>query len=111
MKKGKLLVKGMGASPGVVVGEVVVIQDLSEFKKMKEGAILVTFMTSPTWLSVMTMACAVVTDEGGVLSHPAIVCREFGIPAVVGTKNSTIKLKKGMSVVVDGYRGKIYEKK
>ena len=110
MKKGKLLVKGRGASAGVVEGEVVIIQDLSEFKKMKEGAILVTDMTSPPWLPVMSSATAVVTNKGGLLSHAAIVCREFGIPAVVGTINSTRKLEDGMQVVVDGGKGEVYER-
>lgn len=111
MKKGRLLVKGIGASPGVVEGEVVVIQNLTEVKKMRDGCVLVTFITSPPWLPVMARSCAVITDQGGLLSHPAIVCREFGIPAVVGTKNSTRKLEDGIVVIVDGYKGKIYEKK
>lgn len=109
--KKKLLVKGVGASAGVVQGEVVIINGLSEFKNMKEGAILVTFMTSPPWLPVMYDAKAVVTDMGGMLSHAAIVCREFGIPAVVSTKNATKKLRNGMKVIVDGGKGEVYARK
>lgn len=111
MKKEKVLTKGIGASQGVVEGEVVVIIDISDFAKMRKGAVLVTFMTSPPWLPVMAKASAIVTDKGGMLSHAAIVCREFGVPAVVGTENSTQKLEDGMGVIVDGFKGEIYEKR
>lgn len=78
---------------------------------MKYGHILVTSMTSPSWILVMKKAIAVVTDNGGMLSHPAIICREFGIPAVVGTHNATQLLKDKMRIIVDGAQGNIYEKK
>lgn len=110
MKK-KFLVKGIGASPGIAEGRVVVVRNIKEFSKMKNGRILVTPMTSPSWILVMQKSIAIVTDKGGMLSHPAIVCREFGIPAVVGTENATRLLKDGMQVVVDGNRGRIYEKR
>lgn len=110
MKK-KLLTKGIAASPGVAEGQVVVIKNMEEFPKMEKGAVLVAPMTSPPWLLVMQKAVAVVTDKGGMLSHSAIVCREFGIPAVAGTQNATRLLKDGMYIVVDGNQGKIYEKR
>jgi len=107
----KLLIKGTGASPGKAEGQIVIIKSPAEFSKMKAGQILVAPITSPTWLLVMQKAAAIVTDYGGILSHPAIVCREFGIPAVVNTRKATKVLKNGMKVVVDGKRGKVYEKK
>lgn len=107
----KKLLEGTGASPGVAEGKVVVIKTVGEFPKMKEGLVLVTPMTSPAWILVMKKAIAIVTDKGGMLSHPAIVCREFGIPAIVGTENATKLLKDGVFIVVDGNQGKIYEKK
>lgn len=109
-KKQRLLLKGTGASMGRVEGCVVVINDLKEFSKMKTGRILVAPMTSPSWLMVMHKATAVITDEGGILSHAAILCREFGIPAIVGTQEATKLLKDGDRILVDGGRGLIYEK-
>lgn len=108
MKK-KLVLKGIGASPGITKGQIVIIKKLQEFSKMKKGYILVAPMTSPPWLLVIQKAIAVVTDRGGMLSHAAIVCREFGIPAVVGTENATKLLTDGMFVVINGTEGKIYE--
>lgn len=105
----KTLVSGQGGSPGIVEGKVVIIHDIEEFRKMEEGVVLVTKMTSPPWLPVISKALAVITDTGGILSHPAIVCREFGIPAVVGTGDSTRKLSDGMRVIVDGYQGVVYK--
>jgi pyruvate,water dikinase len=107
----KILVKGTGASHGLVEGVVVVVRNAKEFSKMREGRILVAPITNPSWILVMKKALAVITDKGGMLSHPAIVCREFGIPAVVGTQNATQLLHDGMSIVVDGKQGKIYEKR
>lgn len=107
----KLLIKGMGASPGKAEGQVIIIRSPAEFSEMKTGRILVAPITSPTWLLVMQKAAAIVTDHGGILSHAAIVCREFGIPAVVGTGNATQVLEEGMKVIVDGKRGRIYEKR
>ncbi len=107
----KLLIKGVGASPGRAEGKVVVIKSPAEFSKMKRGRILIAPITSPPWLLVMQKAAAIITDHGGILSHAAIVCREFGIPAVVGTGNATSVLKEGIKIIVDGKRGKVYEKK
>jgi len=106
-----LLIKGTGASPGWAEGKVVVITSIAEFSKMEAGRILVAPMTSPPWLLVMQKAAAIITDHGGVLSHPAIICREFGIPAVVGTQKATEVLKEGMEIIVDGKKGKVYEKR
>lgn len=107
----KILLKGIGASAGTAEGRIVVIKSKEEFSKMKKGWVLVAPMTTPAWLMIMQKATAIITDKGGMLSHAAIVCREFGIPAVVGTQQATKLLKNGVRVLVDGTRGKIYEKR
>ena len=103
---GKVLVRGVPASPGVASGKVKVALSVEEAaKKMKRGDVLVTKMTDPDWVPYMKLASAIVTDEGGLTAHAAIVARELGIPAVVGTGNATKVLKDGQVVTVDGSRG------
>ena len=105
----EVLVKGLGASPGLGSGKVKVIFSTEELDKIKEGDILVTTMTNPDMVPAMKRASAIVTDEGGMTCHAAIVSRELGIPCVVGTQNATAKLKDGMEVTVDGTRGVVYK--
>jgi len=106
---GKVLVRGVPASPGVASGRVKVALTVEEAaKKMEKGDILVTKMTDPDWVPYMKIASAIVTDEGGMTAHAAIVARELGIPAVVGTGNATEVLKDNMVVTVDGSRGVVY---
>lgn len=107
--KGKVLVDGLAASPGIATGKVVVVPSIEDIDKVKEGSILVTKMTNPDWVPVMKKSKAIVTDEGGTTCHAAIVSRELGIPCVVGTEDATKKLKDGMLVTVDGYNGYVYE--
>jgi pyruvate,water dikinase len=106
--KGNLLLSGAGASPGVGSGIVKVIFNLNDLKKIQKGDVLVTKMTNPDMVVTMQRAAAIVTDEGGLTSHAAIISREMGIPAVVGTEKATSTLKEGMKVSVDGFNGKIY---
>jgi len=106
---GNVILKGLGASPGVGVGNVKIIKTDADLSKIKRGDILVTEMTNPDMVVSMQKAVAIVTDEGGVTSHAAIVSREMGIPAVVGTGEATTVLKEGMKITVDGSQGKIYE--
>ena len=108
---GDILLQGLGASPGIASGVVKIIHDLSELDKVKKGDVLVTEMTNPDMVVSMQKAAAIVTDEGGVTSHAAIVSREMGIPAVVGTGNATKKLLDGQSITVDGNNGKVYDGK
>lgn len=108
-EEAEVILKGLGASPGIGAGRVVVIFDASEIDKVKEGDVLVTTMTNPDMVPAMKRASAIVTDEGGRTSHAAIVSRELGIPAVVGTKEATKKLKTGDYVTVDGTRGVVYK--
>ncbi|BEP17446.1 pyruvate, water dikinase [Pyrofollis japonicus] len=107
----KILAKGLPASPGVATGVARVILDphSPEAHEFREGDILVTRMTDPDWVPLMKKAAAIVTDEGGMTSHAAIVSRELGIPAVVGTGNATKVIKTGMLVTVDGGLGVVYE--
>jgi pyruvate, water dikinase len=109
--KGEILLSGTAASPGIGVGPVRIIRDLKDLDKIKGGDILVTKMTNPDMVVSMQKAVGIVTDEGGLTSHAAIVSREMGIPAVVGTENGTTKLQEGDIVTVDGSNGKVYKGK
>lgn len=106
-----VLVRGLPASPGTASGvaRVVLSLDSREAREFKEGDILVTRMTDPDWVPLMKKAAAIVTDEGGMTSHAAIVSRELGIPAVVGTKNATSVIKGGTLITVNGSLGVVYE--
>ncbi|MDK2876663.1 MAG: pyruvate, water dikinase [Archaeoglobaceae archaeon] len=105
---GKILLKGLGASPGIAVGEVKIVGSEKDISKVKEGDVLVAVMTTPDMVPAMKKASAIVTDEGGMTCHAAIVSRELGVPAVVGTKKATKVLKDGMLVTVDGEKGIVY---
>lgn len=107
----RVLVKGLAASPGIASGIAKVVLDLREASKFKKGDILVTKMTDPDWVPLMKLASAIITDEGGITSHAAIVSRELGIPAVVGTKEATKVIHDGQEITVDATRGIIYEGK
>ena len=85
----------MAASPGIAVGNVRIVKNLKELDKVKVGDILVTKMTNPDMVMTMQKSAGIITDEGGMTSHAAIVSREMGIPAVVGTGSATTKLKDG----------------
>ena len=106
---GKILVSGLGAAPGVATGIVRIITSGRDLDKVKQGDIMVTKMTMPDMVPGMKRAGAIVTDEGGMACHAAIVSRELGCPAVVGTKKATSVLKDGMEITVDGSKGLVYE--
>ena len=106
---GKVLLTGLGAAPGVGTGVVRLIASGRELDKIKPGDIMVTKMTMPDMVPGMKRAGAIVTDEGGMACHAAIVSRELGCPAVVGTKKATTVLKEGMEITVDGGKGIVYE--
>ncbi|MFZ0004764.1 phosphoenolpyruvate synthase [Methanoregula sp.] len=108
-KDAKILLKGQGAAPGTATGKVVIIRDAKDTGSVKEGDILVTRMTNPDMVPAMRKVAAIVTDEGGMTCHAAIVSRELGTPAVVGTKTGTQQLKNGQLVTVDGEMGIVYE--
>ncbi len=106
---GKVLLTGLGAAPGVASGIVRLISSGRELDRVKQGDIMVTKMTMPDMVPGMKRAGAIVTDEGGMACHAAIVSRELGCPAVVGTKKATSLLKDGMEITVDGGKGIVYE--
>ena len=98
-------VHGLGASPGVVEGVARSVASLDEFDQVQKGEILVCQMTNPAWVVLFTKIAGLVTDAGGVAAHPAVVAREFGIPAVVGTSVATERIKSGDRVRVNGTSG------
>jgi rifampicin phosphotransferase len=99
------VINGTAASPGTARGPAKVVKDLGEASKVKQGDILVCEMTLPPWTPLFSTVSAVVADTGGILSHCAIVAREYRIPCVVGTGIGTIQIKDGMMLTVDGSKG------
>ena len=106
--KGEILVEGLAASPGIGIGEVKIVTE-ENMNDFKEGQILVTTMTNPTMVPIMQKAAAIVTDEGSITSHAAIVGRELGKPVIVGTETATHILKNGLIITVDGVSGKVFK--
>ncbi len=98
-------VKGIAGSPGVVEGIARVVSSVDEFDSLQVGEILVCQMTNPAWQVLYGKIIAVVTDAGGTVSHPAVLAREYGIPAVVGTSSGTFRIKTGDRLRVDGSTG------
>ncbi len=98
-------IKGRVASKGKAKGKVVIIKGVSDIKKVKKGNIMVAVTTHPDFVPAMRICAAIVTDEGGITSHAAIVSREFGIPCIVGTKVATKLLNDGDVVEVDAEAG------
>lgn len=96
---------GVGASGGIYSGPAKVIHSLDEFDKLEPGDILICKMTTPVWTSLFQTAAAVVTDTGGILSHSAIIAREYKLPAVVGTQIATESITDGEWLVVNGTKG------
>lgn len=106
------ILKALGIGSSIANGKVMVIRNLSEAKKFKPGRILVTSVTDPDWVPLMKSAAGLITDHGGRTSHAAIVSRELGVPAVIGTGTATQKLHNGQKVTLscaDAGRGLVYE--
>ena len=101
------VLKGVAGSPGIVTGTAKVVRSLAEASVLEDGDIMVCEMTLPPWVPLFSIVGGVVTDTGGVLSHCAIVAREFGLPAVVGTQVGTSTLQTGMTVTIDGTKGTV----
>ncbi|EKD86262.1 MAG: hypothetical protein ACD_37C00384G0002, partial [uncultured bacterium] len=106
---GTLLFKGSGASPGIVTGHVRILKRSSQINTLLPGEILVAEQTNPDFVPAMKKASAIVTDLGGRTSHAAIVSREIGIPAVVGTTKATKILKNGDVITINGATGEIFK--
>lgn len=106
-----VLIEGVPASPGIISGKIRVIKSSDFMEKLIPGEILVTGMTTPSWVPIMKKASAIITDQGGSTAHAAIVSRELGIPCVVGTQVATKVLRTGEWVTLDGKAGLVYEGK
>jgi len=100
-----MLVEGLAAGPGRYEGTARIVRGPADFGKLSRGDVLVARTTSPAFNVILPIIGGVVTDRGGALCHAAIVAREFGIPAVVGTNHGTAKIPDGAKVLVDGDRG------
>jgi pyruvate,water dikinase len=109
---GDVLVSGAAVGDSIATGTACVIKDKADIESFRDGAILVTRMTDPDWVSVMARASGIVTDHGGATSHAAIVSRELGIPAVVGTGNATTAVADGRAITIscaEGEEGHVYD--
>lgn len=102
-----LVVRGLGASPGVYTGTARVIAGPEEFDRVMQGDVVVTRSTSEAFNIVLPLLGGVVTDSGGLLSHAAIVAREYGIPGVVGSRDATKVIPDGAQVRIDGTAGEV----
>jgi pyruvate,water dikinase len=110
--RGRPVVRGLAVGSAVVTGRVCVIESATDIARFEDGAILVTATTDPDWVPIMKRAAAIVTDHGGRTSHAAIVSRELGLPAVVGTEDATRRLHDGQDVTIscaEGDQGVVYE--
>jgi len=111
-EKGEVLVTGLSVGSKIGEGTVRVIRDVRDMATFKDGEVLVTEMTDPDWVPIMKRAAAIITNSGGRTCHAAIVSRELGTPAIVGTRNATTVLKERMQVTVscaEGEEGKVYK--
>jgi pyruvate, water dikinase len=104
---GEAGVTGYAASPGVVEGVARVVRDVNEIGTVQQGEVLVCPVTAPSWAPVFPKIAAAVSDIGGMMSHAAIIAREYGLPAVVGTGHATEQIKTGDRVRVDGDNGTV----
>lgn len=98
-------IRGFAASSGVVEGPARIVKSVEEIARLQQGDILVCQVTNPTWATVFQKISGAVSDIGGSMSHAAIVAREYGLPAVVGTGTATSRIKDGQRIRVDGGRG------
>ncbi|WP_227712908.1 PEP-utilizing enzyme [Nanchangia anserum] len=97
----------MAGSPGLVTASARIIISPDDFNRLQPGDILVCQYTDPTWTPLFGLAAGVVADTGGQLSHAAIVAREYGIPAVMGTRTATSRIADGQTITVDGTKGTV----
>ncbi|MBT4867454.1 MAG: hypothetical protein HON53_20310, partial [Planctomycetaceae bacterium] len=104
---GDKILKGIAASPGSIAGTAHVARNVEQAAEMQMGQILVCPFTDPGWTPVLDRAAGVVTETGGLLSHAAIICREYGIPAVLGVENATNRIRHGSTLVIQGGEGRV----
>lgn len=101
------MLRGTGASAGVVRGPARVTLSQDDFDRIQPGDVIVCPSSNPSWVPVFTIAGGLVTNTGGVLSHAAVVAREFGLPAVVGAAEATTRIADGRIVEIDGTAGTV----
>jgi phosphohistidine swiveling domain-containing protein len=101
------VISGIAGSPGTIEGTARVVMTVDEFDQVRDGDILVCQMTNPAWVVLFTKIAGLVTDTGGTTSHPAVLAREFGIPAVIGTSVATKRIATGDRLRVDGSAGRV----
>ncbi|MET3950973.1 phosphoenolpyruvate synthase [Arthrobacter sp. UYEF36] len=112
LETGTVLARGAAIGDSIAQGTACVIRSAADIENFRDGAILVTEMTDPDWVPIMKRAAGIVTDHGGPTSHAAIVSRELGVPAVVGTGNATTVLAEGLAVTIscaEGDEGRVYQ--
>lgn len=111
-KRGKVLCEGLAIGEAIISAKAQVIKNIREIDRFEEGSILVTGMTSPDWVPIMQKSSGIITDHGGRTSHAAIVSRELGVPAIVGTNNATERIKDKQLITLscaEGDHGFVYE--
>lgn len=110
--RGRLILVGSAIGEAIAAGEALVIRSVDDIGRFRDGAILVTEMTDPDWVPIMKKAAGIITDHGGTTSHAAIVSRELGVPAIVGTGHGTRTLRDGQELTIscaEGEQGVVYE--
>jgi pyruvate,water dikinase len=110
-EQGEELVSGLAIGQSIAVGKAHIIKDVDQIDVFEEGEILVTGMTDPDWVPIMKKASGIITDHGGRTSHAAIVSRELGVPAIVGSGDATQQLETGKTITLscaEGERGRVY---
>lgn len=110
MDNRNILAKGLGVSSGCAAGPVRVVRSLNDLSKVQVGDVIVVRESNPAWTVGMMKASALISELGGIICHAAIVAREMGIPCVVNVERATEICQDGISVLVDGDTGIIYER-
>jgi pyruvate,water dikinase len=100
--------QGIGCSAGKIKAKARVITDISQSSRLKSGEILVTHFTDPGWTPLFSLASGVICETGGLLSHAALISREYGIPSVLNVKDATTSIKDGQEIEIDGTCGEVY---
>ncbi len=111
-EKGDRIIKGLAIGQAIAAGKALVIKDVEDSDKFEDDAILITGMTDPDWVPIMKRAAGIITDHGGRTSHAAIVSRELGVPAIVGTGEATKEIEDGQEITLscaEGDEGYVYD--
>jgi pyruvate,water dikinase len=99
--------QGIAASPGFAVGRARIVYDVRELERVKDGEILVTRQTDPSWTTVFGRIGGLVLETGGVLSHGTSLCREYGLPCVTAVERATVRIPDGSRIEISGSEGAI----